>query len=372
MAKLTAHLGYPAHDPAGNNSGNSRNGYAAKTVLSEDGPLVIDVPRDRAGAFEPQLIRKRQRRIDGIDDVIIALYGRGMSVCAIQAQLRELYDGAEVSAALISEVTDSVLDDMKAWQARPLEAVYPIITFDCLFVKSREDGVARAKAVYLALGINMAGEKELLGLWMSESEGARFWLNVFNSLKSRGVEDCFIACMDGLKGLPEAVEAVFPRADAQLCIVHQVRNSLRYVPAKNRKAVAADLRAIHTAPTETAAKDALAAFAAKWDGKYPAIAPAWEGNWERLTPFFDYAPEIRKAVYTTNAIESLNNQLRKVIKHRGAFPNDEAVMKLLYLGLRNASKTWTRPIANWTDALNQFVILHGERATHGGGDRVTD
>jgi transposase-like protein len=358
--ELTEHLGYESNDPSGNGTGNSRNGRSTKKVQSKDGAIDLEVPRDRTGSFEPQVVKKGQRRIDGIDDMIISLYARGLSTRGIQAQLIELY-GAEVSPTLISNVTNSVLEEVQAWQARPLDCVYPIIYFDCLFVKSRQDGSIRNKAVYLALGINMDGEKELLGMWLAETEGAKFWLSVFNELKTRGVEDCFIACVDGLKGLPEAIEAVYPQTQVQLCIVHQVRNSLKYVTWKDRKVVAADLRAIYTAPTLEAAETSLGQFADRWGEQYPAIAPSWERNWERLTPFFDYPPAIRKVVYTTNAIESLNYSLRKVIKGRGAFPHDDAIRKLLYLGLRNVSKKWTMPIRDWKAALNQFIILFGDR-----------
>lgn len=358
--EMTAHLGYEPSDPLGNGTGNSRNGRSAKKVQSKDGEIDLEVPRDRIGSFEPQVVKKRQRRIDGIDDMIISLYARGLSTRGIQAQLMELY-GAEVSPTLISNVTNSVLEEVQAWQARPLDCVYPIIYFDCLFVKSRQDGSIRNKAVYLALGINMDGEKELLGMWLAETEGAKFWLSVFNELKTRGLEDCFIACVDGLKGLPEAIETVYPQTQVQLCIVHQVRNSLKYVTWKDRKAVAADLRAIYRSPTLEAAEAALAEFTGRWGEQYPAIAPSWERNWERLTPFFDYPPAIRKVVYTTNAIESLNYSMRKVIKGRGAFPHDDAIRKLLYLGLRNVSKKWTMPIRDWKAALNQFIILFEDR-----------
>ena len=358
--ELTDHLGYEPNNPSGNGTGNSRNGRATKKVQSKDGAIDLDIPRDRNGSFEPQVVKKRQRRIDGIDDIIISLYARGLSTRGIQAELVELY-GAEVSPTLISNVTNSVLDEIQAWQTRPLDPVYPIIYFDCLFVKSRQDGSMRNKAVYLALGINMDGEKELLGMWLAETEGAKFWLSVFNELKTRGVEDCFIACVDGLKGLPEAIEAVYPLTQVQLCIVHQVRNSLKYVSWKDRKAVAASLRAIYTAPTQEAGHDALMQFTQQWGEQFPAIAPSWERNWERLTPFFAYPPAIRKVVYTTNAIESLNYSLRKVIKGRGAFPHDDAIKKLLYLGLRNVSKKWTMPIRDWKAALNQFIILFGDR-----------
>ena len=358
--EMTDHLGYSPHEPAGRNSGNSRNGKSRKTLQSTEGELHLAVPRDRNGTFDPQIVPKRQRRLEGLDDKIIALYARGLSTREIQAELVELY-GAEISPTLISNVTNSVMDEVQAWQARPLDPVYPILYFDCLFVKSRQEGPIRNKAVYLALGINIEGEKELLGLWMAETEGAKFWLSVFNELKNRGVADCFIACVDGLKGLPEAIEAVYPHTRVQLCIVHQVRNSLKYVTWKDRKAVAGGLRAIYTAPSEAAASDALNAFNEVWGEKYPAIVPSWERNWERLTPFFDYPPAIRKVVYTTNAIESLNYSLRKVIKGRGAFPHDDAIRKLLYLGLRNVAKKWTMPIRDWKAALNQFIILYDDR-----------
>lgn len=358
--ELTDHLGYSPHETRGRNSGNSRNGKNRKTLQSTEGELDIEVPRDRNGSFEPQIVRKRQRRLDGLDDKIIALYARGLSTREIQAELTELY-GAAISPTLISNVTHSVLEEVQAWQARPLDAVYPILYFDCLFVKSRQEGPIHNKAVYLALGVNLQGEKELLGLWLAETEGAKFWLSVFNELKTRGVEDCFIACVDGLKGLPEAIETVYPQTRVQLCIVHQVRNSLKYVTWKDRKAVAASLRGIYTAPTEEAARAALDAFSDQWGAQYPAIAPAWQRNWERLIPFFDYPPAIRKVVYTTNAIESLNYSLRKVIKGRGAFPHDDAIRKLLYLGLKNVSKKWTMPIRDWKAALNQFIILYGDR-----------
>jgi putative transposase len=358
--EMTDHLGYEPNGPTGKNSGNSRNGRNRKTVKTAEGDVSIEVPRDRNGSFEPQIVRKRQRRLEGLDDKIIALYARGLTTREIQDELTEMY-GTEVSPTLISNVTNSVLEDVQAWQARPLDRVYPVLYFDCLFVKSRQDGPVRNKAVYLALGINLQGEKELLGMWIAETEGAKFWLSVFNELKSRGVEDCFIACVDGLKGLPEAIEAVYPQTRVQLCIVHQVRNSLKFVSWKDRKAVAASLRSIYTAPTEAAARAALTAFTTQWGNQYSAIVPSWENNWDRLTAFFDYPPEVRKVIYTTNAIESLNYSLRKVIKGRGAFPHDEAVRKLLYLGLRNVAKKWTMPVRDWKAALNQFIILYGDR-----------
>jgi len=359
-AELTAHLGYAPHARQGRDSHNYRNGTGTKTVHLEAGPCAIEVPRDRNASFEPQLVKKRQRRLDGFDDKVLALYSRGLSTRDIQGHLEELY-GTEVSPTLISHITDAVLDEVRTWQARPLASVYPILYFDALFVKSRQDGPVQTKALYLALGVTLEGEKELLGLWLSESEGAKFWLSVFTELKNRGVQDCFIACVDGLKGLPEAIEAVFPKTQVQLCIVHKVRNSLKYVPWKERKAVAADLRAIYGAATLPAAEQALERFAERWDSKYPAISPSWLADWDRLTVLFDYPPEIRRVIYTTNAIESLNFTLRKRLKTRGAFPNDEAIVKVVYLALHQVAKRWTRPIRDWKAALNQFVILFGER-----------
>jgi transposase-like protein len=359
-AEMTEHLGYEPHAVEGRATGNSRNGKSRKTVQSGSGQFEIEVPRDRDGSFEPQLVKKRQRRLEGFDDKILAMYARGLSTREIQAQLEELY-GVEVSPALISSVTAAVHDEVKAWQSRPLAAVYPILYFDALVVKSREEGPVKNKAVYLALGINLEGEKELLGLWMSENEGAKFWLSVFNDLKNRGVEDCFVACVDGLKGLPEAIESVFPRTQVQLCIVHKVRGSLKYVPWKERKAVAADLRAIYGAATLGEAEQALERFSERWDDKYPAISPSWRADWPRLSVFFDYPREIRKVIYTTNAIESLNYSMRKVLKNRGAFPNDDSIMKVLFMGLNNVAKKWTRPIRDWKAALNQFVIMFEDR-----------
>lgn len=359
-AEMTEHLGYEPHASGGRGSGNSRNGRGKKRVQSPSGEFEVEVPRDRTGTFEPQLVPKRQRRIAGFDDKVLSLYSRGLTTREIQAELEELY-GVDVSAGLVSNVTDSIIEEVRAWQSRPLSPVYPILYFDALFVKSRQEGPVQTKAVYLALGVDMEGEKELLGLWMSESEGSKFWLSVFNELKNRGVKDCFVACVDGLKGLPEAIETVFPKTQVQLCIVHKIRNSLKYVPWKERKAVAIDLKAIYSASTIDEAESALERFADRWDKKYPAISPSWRTDWDHLTVFFDYPPEIRKVIYTTNAIESLNYSLRKIMKNRGAFPNDESITKLLYLAIRNISKRWTMPIRNWREALNQFVILFGDR-----------
>ena len=359
-AELTAHLGYAPHTRNGSGTGNCRNGKGKKTVQTETAQFDIDVPRDRAGSFEPQLVKKRQRRLDGFDDKVLALYARGLSTREMQDHLEELY-GVEVAPTLISNVTDAVLDEVRTWQARPLASVYPILYFDALFVQSRQEGPVQTKAVYVALGITIEGEKELLGLWLSESEGAKLWLSVFTELNNRGVEDCFIACVDGLKGLPEVIEAVFPKTQVQLCIVHKVRNSLKYVPWKERKAVATDLRAIYGAATLADAEHALERFAERWDAKYPTISPSWLADWDRLTVLFDYPPAIRRVIYTTNAIESLNYTLRKRLKTRGVFPNDESIMKVLYLALQHVAKKWTRPIRDWKAALNQFVILFGER-----------
>src|SRR5215471_3849530 len=359
-AELTAHLGYAPHVRHGSEAGNTRNGTSPKTVQTDTGPLRLEVPRDRQGRFLPRLVPKRQRRLEGFDDKVLSLYARGLSTRDIQGHLEVLY-GTDVSPTLISSITDAVLDEVRTWQARPLEAVYPLLYFDALFVKSRQEGAVQTKAVYLALGVTMDGEKELLGLWLSESEGAKFWLSVFTELQNRGVQDCFIACVDGLQGLPEAIEAVFPKTQVQLCIVHKVRNSLKYVPWKERRAVAADLRAIYGATTLAAAEQALERFADRWDTKYPAISPSWLADWDRLTVLFDYPPEIRRVIYTTNAIESLNFTLRKRLKTRGVFPNDESMVKVLYLALHNVAKKWTRPIRDWKAALNQFVILFGER-----------
>jgi transposase-like protein len=359
-AELTAHLGYAPHTRNGSSPGNCRNGKGKKTVQTETAQFDIDVPRDRDSSFEPQLVKKRQRRLDGFDDKVLALYARGLSTREIQGHLEELY-GVEVSPTRISNVTDAVLDEVRTWQSRPLASVYPLLYFDALFVKSRQEGPVQTKAVYVALGVTVEGEKELLGLWLSESEGAQCWLSVFTELTSRGVEDCFVACVDGLKGLPEAIEAVFPKTQVQLCIVHKVRNSLKYVPWKERKAVATDLRAIYAAATLTEAEQALERFAERWDTTYPMISPSWLADWDRLTVFFDYPPAIRRVIYTTNAIESLNYTLRKRLKTRGVFPNDASVVKVLYLALQQVAKKWTRPLRDWKAALNQFVILFGER-----------
>ena len=358
-AELTEHLGHDCHQTVANTLGNTRNGKSKKTLKGEFGELPIEVPRDRKGSFEPQLIPKHQTRWAGFDDKIISLYARGMTVREIQSHLQEMY-GTEVSPSLISSVTDAVADEVKAWQARPLDAIYPIVYLDCIHVKVRE-GAVRVKAVYLAIGITMHGEKEVLGLWLAQTEGAKFWLQVVTELRNRGVQDIFIACVDGLKGFPDAIEAVFPKAVVQLCIVHMVRHSLNYVYWKRRKEVAADLRRIYTAATVEEAELMLGEFEDRWDGEYLPIGQSWRRNWSRLTPFFDYPPEIRKVIYTTNAIESVNMSLRKLTKNRGSFPSDEALTKLFYLALRNISQKWTMPIRDWKAALTRFTIQFGDR-----------
>ena len=360
QAEMTEHLGHDKHSPVNNTAGNTRNGKSTKTLKGDFGALPIEIPRDRHGSFEPQLIPKHQTRWTGFDDKIISLYSRGMTVREIQQHLTEMY-GTEVSATLISTVTDAVIDEVKQWQSRPLDAVYPIVYLDCIHVKIRDTGAVRAKAAYLAIGINMNGEKEVLGLWIAQTEGAKFWLSVVTELKNRGVQDIFIACVDGLKGFPEAIETVYPLATVQLCIVHMVRNSLNFVGWNKRKIVAADLRRIYTAATLDEAEQNLCTFETQWNEAYPSIAKSWRNNWSRITPFYDYPPEIRRIIYTTNAIESVNMSLRKVTKSRGSFPHDEAVMKLFYLALRNISQKWTMPLRDWKPALNRFTIQFEDR-----------
>jgi len=359
-AELTEHLGYDKHDSAGHNSGNSRNGVTTKTLKGDFGEMPLETPRDRQGTFEPKIIGKGQTRFTGFDDKIISMYSRGMSTREIQGHLQEIYQ-VEVSPTLISNVTDAVMEEVKAWQSRPLEAVYPIVYLDALVVKIRDSGHVRNRAIYVVIGVNLQGNKEVLGLWAGQAEGAKFWLQVLTELNNRGVSDIFIACIDGLTGFPEAIATVFPQADVQLCIVHQVRSSLNYVSWKQRKAVAADLRLIYTATTVEAAEQRLADFAVKWDAAYPTISQAWRRNWDHLKPFFAYPADIRKVIYTTNAVESLNMSLRKVIKTRGSFPTEEAAIKLLYLALTHIAKKWTMPVQDWKAALQRFAILHGDR-----------
>ena len=359
-AEMTDHLGHSKHAPVANPTGNTRNGKSRKTLKGDFGELPIEVPRDRMGTFEPQLIGKHQTRWTGFDDKILSLYARGMTVREIQAHLMDMY-GTEVSPTLISTVTDAVIEDVKAWQSRPLEALYPIVYLDCIHVKVRDSGAVRVKAVYLALGINLRGEKELLGLWIAQTEGAKFWLQVVTELKNRGVNDIFIVCVDGLKGFPDAIAAVFPYADVQLCLVHMVRYSLKFVNWKQRKEVAADLKAIYTSTTVEAGEQRLAEFEEKWNQTLAPIGQSWRRNWERIIPFFSYPPEIRKVIYTTNAIESINMSLRKITKNRGSFPSDDSLAKLFYLALQNISRKWTMPIRDWKAALTRFSIQFEDR-----------
>ena len=360
QAEMTLHLGHEKHAAVSNKSGNSRNGSSAKTIKGDFGTMPIEIPRDRESSFEPILIPKGQTRFVGFDDKIISLYSRGLTTREIQGHLEEIY-GVEVSPALISIVTEAVAEEVKAWQNRPLDALYPIVYMDAIRVKARGNGHVVNKAVYLAIGINLDGAKEVLGMWVSENEGAKFWLQVVTELKNRGVQDIFIACVDGLKGFPEAIEAVYPDTQVQLCIVHMVRNSLRFVSWKQRKEVAADLKLIYQSATAEQAEMELTAFETKWDKTHPTISQSWRRNWAQVIPFFAYPADIRKVIYTTNAIESLNMSLRKVTKNRGSFPNDEAMLKLLYLALRNIAKKWTLPIRDWKAAMNRFSILFEDR-----------
>lgn len=354
-AEMDEHLGYPKHAPFGTNTGNSRNGSGSKTIIVDNDQLEISPPRDRNSTFEPQLIPKRQKRFKGFDEKILAMYARGMSVRDMQAMLLELYE-IEVSEALISSVTDAVLDDVRAWQSRPLDSIYPIVYFDCIVVKSRQDGKVSNKAVYLALAVTKEGQKELLGLWISQNEGAKFWLGVMTELKNRGVQDILIAAVDGLVGFPDAIGAIYPETEVQLCIVHMVRNSTKYVSWKDRKMLCFDLKTIYGSKTLEEAELSLQAFEDKWDGKYPTVSQLWHRHWNNIIPFFAYPSEIRKVIYTTNAIESLNRSLRKVLKTKGSFPNDESIMKLMYLAMQNIAKKWTMPIRNWGSVINQLSI----------------
>jgi len=356
QAEMTLHLGHEKHASVSNKEGNARNGSSLKTIKGEFGNMPIEIPRDRDSSFEPLIIPKGQTRFPGFDDRVISLYSRGMTTREIQGHLEEIY-GVEVSPALISIVTDAVTEEVKIWQNRPLDAVYPIVYMDAIRVKARGNGHVVNKAVYLAIGVNLDGAKEVLGMWVSENEGAKFWLQVVTELKNRGLQDIFIACVDGLKGFPEAIETVYPETQVQLCIVHMVRNSLRFVSCKQRKEVAADLKLIYQSATAEQAEMELTAFEAKWDKTHPTIGMSWRRNWAQVIPFFAYPDDIRKVIYTTNAIESLNISLRKVTKNRGSFPTDEAMLKLLYLALKNIAKKWTLPIRDWKAAMNRFTIL---------------
>ena len=357
-AELDDHLGYEKHQSSDNP--NSRNGRSRKTVITDHGEVYIETTRDRDGSFSPKLLKKQQTRFTSMDDRILSLYAKGLSTRDIVATFKEMYD-ADVSPSLISKVTDAVIDQVIEWQSRPLEAVYPIVYLDCIVVKIRRGKQVINQAVYLALGVNLEGHKELLGMWISETEGAKFWLNVLTELKNRGVEHILIACVDGLKGFPDAIAAAFPEAQIQLCIVHMVRNSLKYVPWKDYKAVTADLKQIYQSATEEEALSALGAFSERWDEKYPQISRSWKSHWENLNTIFNYPEDIRRAIYTTNAIESLNSVIRKAIKKRKLFPTEESARKVIYLAISEASRKWTMPIRNWKPALNHFIIEFEEQ-----------
>ena len=357
--ELTDHLGYePHHEPAGG-TGNTRNGTSPKTLITEHGKVPLDAPRDRDGSFEPQIVRKRQRRFEGFDDKILALYSRGLSVRDIEAHLEEIY-GVKVGRELISKVTDGVMDDVRAWAARPLEDVYPVIFLDALVLKIRENGTVGRRACYLALGITLEGDRDVLGMWFQENEGAKFWMQVLSDLKQRGVQDILICCVDGLKGFPEAIEAIFPRTTVQTCVVHLIRHSLKYVPRREREHVARDLKPIYTAVDADAAQHELERFDEKWGARFPVITQAWLNAWEYVIPFLAFPEEVRRVIYTTNAIEALNRQLRKAIKTKGHFPSEDAARKLIYLAVTNAVPAWTRT-RNWTVALLAFKIHFGDR-----------
>ena len=362
-AELTHHLGYAPGQPRPPEQTNHRNGSSPKTVLSDAGALTVQIPRDRAGSFEPLLIGKHERRVGAFDDKILALYARGMTVREIQGHLQEMY-GVEVAPTLISTVTDAVLAEVTEWQSRPLERMYPVVFFDALRVKIREDAVVRNKAIYLALGVLPDGTRDILGLWIENTEGAKFWMKVFNDLKTRGVADILIAVTDGLKGIPEALAAVFPATTLQTCIVHLIRNSLDYASWKDRKLLAAAIRPIYTAASAEAAQAELDAFErGPWGQKFPTVVAAWRRAWSHVIPFFAFPPQIRRVIYTTNAIESINSQLRKIIKSRGHFPNDDAASKLIWLALRNITADWGRAAKDWKEAMNQFAILYEDRFT---------
>ena len=357
-AELDEHLGFDKHVQS--EQDNNRNGYTSKTIRTEVGQFELDTPRDRAGSFEPQLVKKHQRRFTSMDDKIIFLYAQGMTTREIVTTFKEMY-GADVSPTLISKVTDAVIEQVVEWQSRPLDAVYPIVYLDCIVVKIRQDKKVINKAIYLALGVNMEGHKELLGLWLSENEGAKFWLNVLTELQNRGVKDILIACVDGLKGFPDAINTAFPETQIQLCIVHMVRNSLKYVTWKDYKAITADLKKIYKSATEEEALLELDKFSDRWDEQYPQISRSWRTHWENLNTLFSYPEDIRRAIYTTNAIESLNSVIRKVLKKRKLFPTDDSAMKVIYLAVEAASKKWTMPIRNWKLALNRFMIEFEDR-----------
>jgi len=359
-SELEHDLGYSKHSKIPKTDNNRRNGSFEKTIIDEHGSqIIVDVPRDREGEFAPQLLPKGVRRFTGFDDKVVSLYARGMSMSEIQGHLEEIYQ-TEISKDLISTITDGVIDEVTRWQNRLLDSVYPILYLDCIHVKSRDNNIVVNKAVYLAIAVNMEGRKELLGIWVGKNEGAKFWMSVVTELKNRGVEQIYVACVDGLKGFPEAIGSIFPNTIVQLCIVHMVRNSVKYVSYKDLKEVTADLKKIYTSATEEMAHFELKQFGAKWDNKYPVISDIWQRNWSGIIPFFAFPAEIRKVIYTTNAIESVNRQIRKIIKNKGVFPDDKSIQKIVFLALRNAAKKWTMPIKDWPLALNQFEILCGD------------
>ena len=360
--ELDSHLGYEKNNKSQKRRRkNTRNGYSSKTLKTERGDIEIQSPRDRESSFEPLIIPKGKTRLEGFEDTILALYSRGMTTRDIQEAIKDLYHGAEISHSVISNVTEAVMDEVNSWQNRPLNSTYPILFLDCLVVKVRQDNRVIKKSIYLALAITEEGYKELLGLWISENEGSKFWLSVLTELQNRGVKDVFIFCVDGLSGFPEAIEAAFPKAQTQLCIVHMVRNSLRYVTTKDMKAVAQDLKAIYSSTTLEAAERALSEFSKKWSVKYPRIEVSWRKNWENLITIFNYPMEIRKIFYTTNAIESLNSVIRKAIRNRKIFPNDQSALKLVYLAVKKASEKWTKSLKNWKPAMNRFAIEYEGR-----------
>ena len=360
QGELTEHLGYDKSDQAQKPTKNRRNGASKKILRSDQGPLEIDVPRDREGNFEPVIVPKHQREFKGFDDKILSMYARGMTTREIAGHIKEIYN-TDVSAELISRVTDSVKELLDEWRTRPLEPFYPIVFLDALVIPVKDDSTIRKKAFFLALAIRMDGQKELLGLWSEQNEGAKFWLGVLTELKNRGVQDILIAAVDGLTGFPDAINAVFPKTEVQLCMVHMVRNSLKFVPYKDRKAVAADLKRIYLSASEEAASNALEAFSEKWDPKYPLISRSWRTKWSEIIPFLKFPAAIRKVIYTTNAIESLNYSIRKVTRNRQSFPTTEAAMKLIFMALQNISKRWTMPLRDWGSAVNQFAIIYGDR-----------
>jgi len=360
-AELDDHLGYDKNEKSSSRKANTRNGFSQKRLKTEEGELDIKTPRDRDSSFEPKIIPKGKTRLEGFEDNILALYSRGMTTRDIQSAIKDLYHGAEISHSVISNVTDAVIDEVKTWQTRPLESTYPILFLDCIVIKVHQDNRVVKKAVYLALAITEDGHKDLLGLWISQNEGSKFWLSVLTDLQNRGVEDVFIACVDGLTGFPDAIATAFPRSQVQLCIVHMVRNSLRYVPSKDMKAVAKDLKSIYNCGTLAEAEVALDEFSKKWSDKYPNIEKSWRRNWDNLITIFDYPFEIRKIFYTTNAIESLNSVIRKAIRNRKIFPTDQSALKIIYLSVMNASKKWTMPLRDWKPAMNRFAIEYGDR-----------